>query len=288
LTVFLSVAECPLRCVMCDLWKNTLPQQTVNGDVVTQIRHARSEFSRRLQERDDDSPRPRWIKLYNSGNFFDSRSIPPVDYIPIADSLMGFQRVIVENHPKIGLSRIAEFQRFLPLPLEIAVGVETLQTGMLRRLHKQFSRDDLDAFAKRAADASIDLRGFLMLRPPWCGNDEAIRWARLSLRHLFRLGFRHVTIIPTRDGNGAMESLRRAGVFTPPDLRSLRDALRFGLMDRERFCDAANQCVVMADLWDIQRVPLCHDSQVDEGIVQRDRLIDEIREMNHSQVPASA
>ncbi|MEL7336791.1 MAG: hypothetical protein AAFN70_11385, partial [Planctomycetota bacterium] len=64
LTVFLSVAECPLRCVMCDLWKNTLPQQTVNGDVVTQIRHARSEFSRRLQERDDDSPRPRWIKLY--------------------------------------------------------------------------------------------------------------------------------------------------------------------------------------------------------------------------------
>ena len=39
-TLFLTNRECPFRCLMCDLWKNTLAEPVSRGDIPTQIRWA--------------------------------------------------------------------------------------------------------------------------------------------------------------------------------------------------------------------------------------------------------
>src|SRR5262245_44872544 len=39
-TVFLSNRECPWRCLMCDLWKNTLPETVPLGAIPAQIDYA--------------------------------------------------------------------------------------------------------------------------------------------------------------------------------------------------------------------------------------------------------
>ncbi|MCH8219281.1 MAG: radical SAM protein, partial [Planctomycetes bacterium] len=62
-TLFLTNSECPFRCLMCDLWRNTLDGPTPTGVIPQQIRFALTRL-----------PPATHLKLYNSGNFFDRRS----------------------------------------------------------------------------------------------------------------------------------------------------------------------------------------------------------------------
>lgn len=227
-TVFLTASECPLHCVMCDLWKNTLSFPTPLGMIPQQIRQA-------LKGR----PRRGWLKLYNSGSFFDRRSIPEADYSEIAALCKGFERVIVENHPRVGARQISRFAEMLDGRLEIAVGLESVQPGMLRRLNKQMTRSDFDGFATRLRSLGIDLRVFLMLRPPWTDAAEAVRWTVLSVKHAIAYGARHISIIPARDGNGWMDDARRQGIFTPPSTDSLEQTLTQSLECARRFSAAS-------------------------------------------------
>ncbi len=262
-TLLLTAAECPLRCAMCDLWKQTLAGPTPPGAIPRQIERA-------LENR----PRSGWIKLYNSGSFFDPRSIPPSDYAAIAELCDGFERVIVENHPRFGRTRIASFARQLSGQLEIAVGLESVQPGLLRRLNKRMTRDDFDRFARQLAAAGIDLRVFLMLRPPWTAETEARRWTLLSVKHAIAYQARHISLIPARDGNGWMEAAHHEGLFLSPSASSLEmvfdEALSF--VGRHR-----PKAIVTVDLWDWERLAACASC----AAARRQRLA----EMNRSQVP---
>src|SRR5688572_5975141 len=60
-TVFLTNRECPWRCLMCDLWRNTLTETVPLGAIPAQIDFALSQLTPARQ-----------IKLYNSGSFFDA------------------------------------------------------------------------------------------------------------------------------------------------------------------------------------------------------------------------
>ena len=68
-TIFLTNRECPFRCTMCDLWRNTLTKPVPVGAIPEQIDFALSRLGP-----------ARSVKLYNSGSFFDPRAIPPEDY----------------------------------------------------------------------------------------------------------------------------------------------------------------------------------------------------------------
>src|SRR2546430_16679015 len=72
-TIFLTNRECPWRCLMCDLWRNTLTESVPSGAILEQIAFALSRL-----------PPARYIKLYNSGSFFDVHAIPLEDYRAIA------------------------------------------------------------------------------------------------------------------------------------------------------------------------------------------------------------
>src|SRR5262245_47577080 len=43
-TVLLTNKECPYRCLMCDLWKNTLDERVTQGAIPAQIRYARERL----------------------------------------------------------------------------------------------------------------------------------------------------------------------------------------------------------------------------------------------------
>ncbi|MFZ1011751.1 MAG: radical SAM protein [Terracidiphilus sp.] len=239
-TIFLTNRECPWRCVMCDLWKNTLREPVVPGAIPRQIEYALERL-----------PAARQIKLYNSGSFFDEQAIPREDYGEIARLAAGFERTIVECHPALVGTRCLEFCDLLGHPLEVAMGLETAHPEVLERLNKRMTLDQFARAAEFLRSNGIDLRVFVLVQPPFMPPEEALHWAMRSLDFAFDCGATAVSLIPTRSGNGAMEALRRVGEFTPPSLATLEDAVAHGVR--------LKRGLVFADLWDLRRAtPVCH------------------------------
>jgi archaeosine synthase beta-subunit len=237
-TIFLTNRECPWRCVMCDLWRNTLTASVSPGAIPAQIDFALSQL-----------PAARVLKVYNSGSFFDSRAIPVEDHAAIAGRASNFERLIVENHPALVDDHCLRFQDQLKCRLEIAMGLETVHPDILPKLNKRMTLDQFSIAATFLRSNDIDLRVFVLVQPPFMQPHEAILWAQRSVDFAFGCGATAVTLIPTRGGNGAMEALAVNQQFSPPRLETLEASFSYGLgLKRGR---------VFADLWDADKIPSC-------------------------------
>jgi radical SAM enzyme (TIGR01210 family) len=262
-TVLLTNRECPWRCTMCDLWRNTLTESVPAGAIPAQIDYALQRLGP-----------ARTIKLYNSGSFFDPKAIPEEDYRPIAERVACFERVVVECHPALVGERSVRFKELLAARLEVAMGLETAQPEILERLNKRMTLDLFERAALLLRRNEIDLRVFVLVRPPFMRDEDAQEWAMRSLTFAFDCGATAATLIPTRGGNGAMEELNAAGLFSPPRLATLEAALAAGIaMKRGR---------VFADLWDVERFATCKHCAT--------LRVDRLRRMNLAQcsLPAVA
>jgi archaeosine synthase beta-subunit len=237
-TIFLTNRECPWRCVMCDLWRNTLTTSVPAGAIPSQIDFALSQL-----------PASRILKLYNSGSFFDSRAIPVEDHHAIAERANNFERLIVENHPALVDDHCLRFRDRLKGRLEIAMGLETVHPEILPKLNKRMTLDQFSSAATFLREHDIDLRVFVLVQPPFMQPEQAVLWARRSVDFAFDCGATAVTLIPTRGGNGAMEALAANQQFSPPQLETLEASFSYGLdLKRAR---------IFADLWDAEKLPCC-------------------------------
>ena len=247
-TIFLTNKECPFRCTMCDLWKSTLDERVPRGAIPAQIDFALGRL-----------PPAKQIKLYNAGNFFDAQAIPPEDYPAIIERVRHFETVIVENHPLLTDERAVRFRDQLGTRLEIALGLETVHELALARLNKRMRVSDFDRATRLLRANNIDVRAFLLLRPPGLSDQHGIEWAVKSMEHAFSLGVDCCSVIPTRGGNGFMEQLQAAGEFSSPTINSMEQVLERGItLGRGR---------VFVDVWDA--MPFCTCQQCGQLRIER-------------------
>jgi archaeosine synthase beta-subunit len=252
-TVFLTGRECPWRCVMCDLWRFTTASDTPPGAVAAQVEAACEQLR--------PEPRPvTQIKLYNAGSFFDPRAVPEQDYDAVARAVGSFEEVIVESHPALIGPRVDRLLRALATHraadgrtarLQVAMGLETAHPDALEQLHKRMSVGGFTEAAKHLAGRGVGLRVFLLVAPPFIPDREQDAWLLESVDVAFGCGASVVTLIPTREGNGAMEGLRSLGLFHQPRLQ-----------DIERSVELAHSRVssrgrLFVDLWDLERFADC-------------------------------
>jgi radical SAM enzyme (TIGR01210 family) len=243
-TVFITNKECPFRCVMCDLWRNTLTESVPVGAIPAQIDHALLKI-----------PPAKQLKLYNSGSFFDPHAIPVQDYAAIAQRANRFDRLIVENHPALTGDACLRFRDLLGCGLEVAMGLETANPEVLGKLNKRMTLDQFSKAASFLRRNGIELRAFILVQPPYLPSAEALYWAERSLDFAMEQGATAAVLIPTRGGNGAMEDLMASGQYEPPALETLEAAMEYGL--------GLKAGRVFADLWGVrERCAYCHPQRL--------------------------
>ncbi len=253
-TLFLTNKECPFRCVMCDLWKYTTTERVSEGAVAHQIEAALDEL-----------PPADAIKLYNAGSFFDAAAIPRSEWDRILALISGFDRVIVECHPKLVNHQCVTLAERLSGRLEVAMGLETVDPVALERLNKRMTLNDFSKATAFLRDHDIDVRAFVLLRAPFQDELRGRDWCLRSLAFAFEAGVGCCTVIPTRAGNGAMERLAASGAWAPPTFSSLGHVFAEGLSMRKGR--------VFVDLWDVQVDCVCAAEQLkrlnDMNLTQR-------------------
>ena len=226
-TLFLTNRQCPWRCVMCDLWQNTLTETVPVGAIPAQIAYALARL-----------PAARVIKLYNSGSFFDPRAIPVADYPAIARLMAPFERVIVESHPALIGDNCFRFRDLISGRLEVAMGLETVHPEVLRNLNKGMTLEQFSSAANLLLRNGVDLRAFILVKPPSLSESEALYWGERSLDFASSCGATAASLIPTRG-------------FSPPSIQTLEACQEYGLR--------LQQARVFADLWDLEKFSTCHE-----------------------------
>jgi radical SAM enzyme (TIGR01210 family) len=225
---------------MCDLWKHTLTSPVPPGAIPKQIEYALVRLP----------SRPQQLKLYNSGSFFDSGAIPPDDYGTIAERVSFAENIVVEAHPRLVGDRALFLRDLLSGSLEVAMGLETVHPDVLPRLNKRFTLDHFAQATDFLRREDIHVRAFVLVKPPFLDESQAIEWAVKSVRFAFASGVSIVSLIPTRPGNGALDYLMQSGEFSPPSLGTLERSLELSLEM------AAGR--VFADTWDLKRFSTCN------------------------------
>jgi archaeosine synthase beta-subunit len=241
-TVFLTGAECPFRCAMCDLWKYTSLEKTPVGAIPFQLHHALKGTK--------IAPR-HWLKLYNASNFFDDRSVPKTDLIEIAGLCNPFERVIVENHPRLCDERMRWFSENISGKLEVAMGLESIHPIAMEEMNKSMTLDDFEQAVKQCHLMEIDVRVFVLLHPPGVDIEDTIEWTWKTVAYAMKFGVRHISIIPLRSGNGWIDSLIDRGMYQLPTTE-----LIWQLMDwmHEQAKVISDSCVIEFDLWDWEQI----------------------------------
>lgn len=252
-TVFLTGRECPWHCVMCDLWQYTIEEDTPERAIPAQVGAARRE----LVERGDAITA---MKLYNAGSFFDPRAVPEGDYDEIASEVAGLGRVIVESHPALIGPRVDALLQSLdrerlshrePVRLEVAMGLETAHPHALELLNKQMTVGTFTLAARELRRRDVALRVFLLISPPFVPPAERDVWLLRSIDIAFSCGASVISLVPTRSGNGALDTLASEGSFQQPHLADIERSIESALST------AREHGRVFVDLWDLERFADC-------------------------------
>ena len=129
------------------------------------------------------------------------------------------------------------------------MGLETVHPQVLPKLNKKMTLEQFSRAAAFLREQGIALRVFILVKPPFLPEAEALEWANRSLDFAFDCGASVASLIPTRAGNGALEALAEHGEFSPPKLTTLEQAAAYGV--------SLQSGRVFADLWDLERFSDC-------------------------------
>lgn len=171
-----------------------------------------------------------YIKIYTSGSFLDPMEVPPAARDAIlraAGEKAG--RILVESRPEYMTAEALAAAALLVGKLEVAVGLETASDEIRDRcVNKGFSWADFEGACERTRDAGADVRTYLLLKPPYLTEGQAIADALASIERAGRLSAT-VSVNPVnvqRDTH--VEALWKKSLYRPPWLWSLVDVLQRG------------------------------------------------------------
>ncbi|WP_411150162.1 hypothetical protein [Streptomyces sp. A30] len=187
---------------------------------------------RRTLARTEDEPSYEVLSLYNDGSFFAPREIPRDVQVEIARLVeaAGVKRLVVESLPQFVTEPVlAPFVQALgEVDLEIGIGLQSADMLVRETLvNTRISQVSFERALTVMAGQGVDPKIYLMIKPPFLTDSEAVTDVVQSVDYLTGLGVQGMTLCPTRvSRNTVAWELWQAGLYTPPNLWTVVEAIR--------------------------------------------------------------
>lgn len=172
-----------------------------------------------------------YLKVFNSGSFFDYRELDAttIERLFAAVNKKEVKRVQVESRPefltKEALDRAKEA---LKAELEVGIGLETSSDYIREHcINKGFTLSDFKRAAKLCRTSGVDVKAYLLVKPPFLSEREAVEDALTSAIDAVKLGASRISFNPTAVHRYTfVEYLWKRREYSPPWLWSLVEILR--------------------------------------------------------------
>ncbi|MFB6114433.1 MAG: archaeosine biosynthesis radical SAM protein RaSEA [Halodesulfurarchaeum sp.] len=174
LTIILNTGGCRWAraggCTMCGYVAESVEDGTVSHPALMNQVEEALDYERRNTEE-----RAGMVKLYTSGSVLDEREIGPETREAIAERFADRDRIVVESLPNfVTEDRISDFTD-AGLAVDVAIGLETANDRVRRdAVNKYFDFEDFVDAAETAGAAGAGVKAYLLLKPPFLAEREAI------------------------------------------------------------------------------------------------------------------
>lgn len=181
LTIILNTGGCRWAraggCTMCGYVAESVDGGTVPHDALM------DQIQRSLDYEETEAADCGLVKFYTSGSFLDEREIPPRTRRVIAETFADRDRIVVESLPDfIDPDKLRDFTD-RGLTLDVAIGLETASDRIRRDcVNKYFSFEGFTAASDAARDAGAGIKAYLLMKPPFLTEAEAVADMKSSVR----------------------------------------------------------------------------------------------------------
>jgi radical SAM enzyme (TIGR01210 family) len=229
LTIILNTGGCRWAraggCTMCGYVAESVEGGSVTHDALMDQIDACLAHER---EHADDGERADLIKIYTSGSFLDEREVGAETRRAIAETFADRERIVVESLPDfVAAEKVADFTTH-DLAVDVAVGLETA-TDRVRHdcVNKYFDFADFEDACKAADDAGAGVKAYLLMKPPFLTEPEALEDMKRSVRRCAAVdGCHTVSMNPCNVQRYTMvDELHYQGGYRPPWLWSVAAVL---------------------------------------------------------------
>ena len=207
-------------CTMCGYARDTLGRSATEEEIGRQVAAALHRYR--------GEP---YVKIYTSGSFLDPREVPPKARSTVVRAFAGpARRLLLESLPEFAqVEDLRALREELGAELEVALGLESTQPEVLSRaVHKHEPPSEYFAAAARVRESGARPKAYLLLKPPYLTEREAIEDTVRSIREA-QPHFDTLSVNPVHiQGGTVVEHLYRRGLYRPPWLWSLVEVLRRG------------------------------------------------------------
>jgi archaeosine synthase beta-subunit len=225
LTIILNTGGCRWAraggCTMCGYVAESVEGGSVSHEALMDQIEVCLEHERENAE--EKSP---LIKIYTSGSFLDEREVGARSRGAIAETFGDRERIVVESLPDfVEREKLADFTE-QGLATDVAVGLETA-TDRVRHdcVNKYFDFEEFVAASEAATEAGAGIKAYLLLKPPFLSESEAVEDMKRSIRRCAEYAHT-VSMNPTNVQRYTMvDELYFRGGYRPPWLWSVAEIL---------------------------------------------------------------
>ncbi|WOF15975.1 TIGR01210 family radical SAM protein [Methanoplanus sp. FWC-SCC4] len=221
LTIIFKSGGCSWnRCTMCG-YKNEryhkMPEDELADKIIGQLNWILSEYP---------ADKYQMVKIFTSGSFFDGNEVPLKARLAVAKAFRG-KVIIAESRTEyVKESDLLEFREIIDdntwdRPLYVAMGLETTNDFIREKcIDKGHTFDDFLTAVKEAKKADTGIKTYLMMKPPYLTEKEAMEDMLKSIRECAPYSDMISMNLCTIQNRTSVESLWKKRAYRPPYLWS--------------------------------------------------------------------